>query len=125
MLALNGHAGMILCIQNKFGLQIPQQSSHIHGTHGLINKCITELENRIRQQNRHAVHSGNLIHHDGTFVINSFSLLQYRILLKHLVLTASKYEETQDYVLRVLRYYHRYRSVQDVVEASQGDWGAR
>jgi len=30
------------------------------------------------------------------------------------------YEETQDYVLQVLRYYHRYRTMGDVLEASQG-----
>jgi len=30
------------------------------------------------------------------------------------------YQETQGYVLQVLRYYHRYRSISDVVEASQG-----
>lgn len=30
------------------------------------------------------------------------------------------YEETQNYVLQVLRYYHRYRSIGDVAEASQG-----
>jgi soluble lytic murein transglycosylase-like protein len=30
------------------------------------------------------------------------------------------YEETQNYVLQVLRYYHRYRSVADVLEASRG-----
>ena len=30
------------------------------------------------------------------------------------------YEETQDYVLQVLRYYHRYRTIGDVLEASQG-----
>jgi soluble lytic murein transglycosylase-like protein len=30
------------------------------------------------------------------------------------------YEETQNYVLQVLRYYHRYRSISDVLDASQG-----
>ncbi len=30
------------------------------------------------------------------------------------------YEETQHYVLKVLQYYHRYRSIKDVVVASSG-----